>query len=226
MPGQLVHGISISDLMQALHLANLKIARVALILDNILLRAVRQRDHAMVRVLDVQIATERNHRNHVKITQVINQAMQFVGWHSLIEQHLVGLGIDDVSAVKGHQQTVMVLKVELLRQGVKTPGGTTRSQDELNTRFLRRKQLLARTRADHLLVVGKRTVDIHCDGFNCHMCLLASFSAHHLIRVRARSHSAARNGCKTTPFETKAKKYLQRRVPTYKLIKDRRCGFK
>ena len=27
-------------------------------------------------------------------------------------------------------------------------------------------------------------------------------------------------------FETKTKKYLQRRVPTYKLIKDRRCGFK
>ena len=36
----------------------------------------------------------------------------------------------------------------------------------------------------------------------------------------------ARDGCKTTPLETNAKKYLQRRVPTYKLIKDRRCGFK
>ena len=36
----------------------------------------------------------------------------------------------------------------------------------------------------------------------------------------------AYDGCKTTPFETKTKKYLQRRVPTYKLKKDRRCGFK
>ena len=172
---QLVHGISISDLMQALDLANLKIARVALILDDILLRAVRQRDHAMVRVLDVQIATERNHRDHIKITQVINQAMQFVGRHSLIEQNLVGLGIDDVSAVKGHQQTVMVLKVELLGQGVQPPCGTARSQNELNARLLRREQLLARARANHFLIVGERTVDIHRDGFNCHICLLASF---------------------------------------------------
>ena len=99
---QLVHGISISDLMQALHLADLKIARIALVFDDVFLRAVRQRDHAAVRILDVQIATKRNHRDHVKITQVINQTMQFVGRHSLIEQHLVGLGIDDVCAVKGH----------------------------------------------------------------------------------------------------------------------------
>ena len=99
---QLVHGISISDLMQALDLADLKIARIALVFDDVFLRAVRQRDHAAVRVLDVQIATERNHRDHVKITQVINQAMQFVGRHSLIEQYLVGLGIDDVCAVKGN----------------------------------------------------------------------------------------------------------------------------
>ena len=56
----------------------------------------------MVRVLDVQIATKRNHRDHVKITQVINQAMQFVGRHSLIEQHLVGLGIDHMRAIKGN----------------------------------------------------------------------------------------------------------------------------
>ena len=125
----------------------------------------------MVRVLDVQITTERNHRDHVKITQVINQAMQFVGRHSLIEQHLIGLGIDDVSAVKGHQQTIMVLKVELLGQGAKAPCRTARSQNELDARLLRREQLLARTRADDLLVVGKRTVDIHCDGFDCHICL-------------------------------------------------------
>ena len=101
--------------------------------------------------------------------------MQFVDRHSLIEQHLVGLGIDDVSAVKGHQQTVMVLKVELLCQRVQPPCGTARSQNELNARLLRREQLLARTRANHFLIVGERTVDIHRDGFNCHMCLLASF---------------------------------------------------
>lgn len=53
-------------------------------------------------------------------------------------------------AIKGHQQTIMVLKVELLGQGVKTPCGTPRSQNELNTRLLRREQFLARTRADDL----------------------------------------------------------------------------
>ena len=99
---QLVHGISVHDLMQALDLANLKVARIALVFDDVFLRAVRQRDHAMVRVLDVQIATERDDGDHVKITQVINQAMQFVGRHSLIEQHLVGLSIDDVRAIKGN----------------------------------------------------------------------------------------------------------------------------
>ena len=88
--------------MQALHLANLKIARVALILDDILLRAVRQRDHAMVRVLDMQITTERNHRDHVKITQVINQAMQFVGRHSLVKKNLIGLSVDHMRAIKGN----------------------------------------------------------------------------------------------------------------------------
>ena len=202
---QLVHGISIHDLMQALDLADLKIAGIALVFYDILLRAVRQRNHAAVRILNMQVASERNHRNHVKIAQVINQTVQFVSRHGLVKKNLIGLSIDHMRAIKGHQQTIMVLKVELLGQGVKTPCGTPRSQNELNTRLLRRKQLLARTRADHLLVVGERTVDIHCDGFNCHMCLLASFSAHHLIRARARSHSAARNGCKTTPFETKAK---------------------
>ena len=129
----------------------------------------------------MQIATERNHRDHVKITQVINQAMQFVGRHSLIEQHLVGLGIDDVSAVKGHQQTVMVLKVELLCQRVQPPCGTARSQNELNARLLRREQLLARTRANHFLIVGERTVDIHRDGFDCHICL-------HVIEQPCLSH--------------------------------------
>ena len=157
--------------MQALDLADLKVARIALVFDDVFLRTVRQCDHAAIRVLDMQIATERNHRDHVKITQVINQAMQFVGRHSLIEQYLVGLGIDDVSAVKGHQQTIMVLKVELLGQGVKTPYGTARCQDELNARLLRREQLLARTRANHFLIVGERTVDIHRDGFDCHICL-------------------------------------------------------
>ena len=97
--------------------------------------------------------------------------MQFVDRHGLVEQHLIGLGIDHVRTVKGDQQAIVVVKIEFLTQGAKTPGGTTRSQDELNARFLCREQLLARTRADHLLIVGKRTVDIHCDGFNCHMCL-------------------------------------------------------
>ena len=157
--------------MQALHLANLKIARIALVFDDVFLRAVRQRDHAVIRIHDMQIATERNHRDHVKITQVINQTVQLVSRHSLVKKDLIGLSVDHMRAIKGNQQTVMVLKVELLRQGVQSPCGTARSQDELNARLLRREQLLARTRANHFLIVGERTVDIHRDGFDCHICL-------------------------------------------------------
>ena len=99
---QLVHGISVHDLMQALDLANLKIAGIALILDDILLRAVRQRDHAMVRVLDVQIATERNHRDHVEIAQMINQTVQLVSRHGLVKKDLIGLSVDHMRAIKGN----------------------------------------------------------------------------------------------------------------------------
>ena len=72
----------------------------------------------------------------------------------------------------------MVLKVELLRQGVQPPCGTARSQDELNARLLRREQLLARTRADDLLIVGERTVDIHCDAL---IAIYASLSLNNLV---------------------------------------------
>ena len=75
--------------------------------------------------------------------------------------------------VKSHQQAIVILKVELLTKCAKAPRGTARSQDELDARLLRREQLLARARADHLLVVGERTVDIHCNGLDCHMCLPA-----------------------------------------------------
>lgn len=223
---QLVHGISVHNLMQALDLANLKIARIALILDDILLRVVRQRDHAMVRVLDMQITTERNHRDHVKITQVINQAMQFVGRHSLIEQHLVGLSVDHMRAVKGHQQTVMVLKVELLRQGVQPPCGTPEAKMSLMpdscaaSSFSRVRELIT-----FWSLVSVPSISIA-------MALIAICASLHRF-YRALSYPSrgtfaqrAYDGCKTTPFETKAKKYLQRRVPTYKLIKDRCCGFK
>ena len=104
---------------------------------------------------------------------MVEQAVQLVNRHGLVKQYLVGLSIDHVRTVKGHQQAIVVLKIELLRQGMKAPCGTARSQDELNARLLRRKQLLARARADHLLVVGERTVDIHCDGLDCHICLPA-----------------------------------------------------
>ncbi len=167
---------------------------------------------------------------------MINQAMQFIGRHSLIEQHLVGLGIDDVSAIKGHQQTVMVLKVELLRQGVQPPCGTARSQNELNARLLRREQLLARTRAASSFsrVRGLMTFWslVSVPSISIAMALIAICASLHrfyrALSYPSRGTFAQRtyDGCKTTPFETKAKKYLQRRVPTYKLIKDRRCGFK
>ena len=91
----------------------------------------------------------------------------------------------------------MVLKVELLRQGVQPPCGTARGQDELNARLLRREQLLTRARANDLLVVGKRAVDIHCDGLNRHMCLpvieqpCLSHHTEHLLQLclqRIKSH--------------------------------------
>ena len=99
---QLIHGTSVHDLMQALDLTDLKVARIALVFDDVFLRAVRQRDHAMVRVLDVQIATERNHRNHVEIAQMINQTVQFVSRHGLIKKDLIGLSVDHVRAIKGN----------------------------------------------------------------------------------------------------------------------------
>ena len=63
----------------------------------------------------MQIAAERNHGDHVKVTQMVEQAMQLVDWHGLVEQHLVGLSIDHVRTVKGHQQATMALKIELPR---------------------------------------------------------------------------------------------------------------
>lgn len=83
---QLVHGISIHDLMQALDLADLKVARIAPVFDDVLLRAIRQRNHAMVRVLDMQVATERNHGDHIIVLQVINQTVQFVSRHGLVKR--------------------------------------------------------------------------------------------------------------------------------------------
>ena len=50
---QFVHRIGIRDLMKALDLADLKIARIALVFDDILLRAIGQRDHAAIRVHDM-----------------------------------------------------------------------------------------------------------------------------------------------------------------------------
>ena len=208
---QLVHGISICDLMKALNLTDLEVARVALVLDDILLRTVRQRNHAAIRVHDVQVATERDHGNHVKVAQVIEQAMQLIDRHGLVKQHLVGLGIDYVCTVKGHEQAIVIVQAELLTKGAKAPCRTARSQNELDTRFLRREQLLARARANHLLVVGERTVDIHCDGFDCHMSLPTSSLSRTIISERS-----ARQ-------RTFLKKILVKTLkPVY--FKDDRCG--
>lgn len=86
--------------MQALDLTDLKVARIALILDDVLLRAVRQRNHAAIRVLYMQVTPERNHGDHIKVAQMINQAMQFIDRHRLVEQHLIGLGIDTCAPLK------------------------------------------------------------------------------------------------------------------------------
>ena len=56
----------------------------------------------MVRVLDVQIATKRNHGDHVEIAQMINQAMQLVSRHGLVKKDLIGLSVDHMRAVKGN----------------------------------------------------------------------------------------------------------------------------
>ena len=99
---QLVHGISIHDLMQALDLADLKVARIALVFDDVFLRTVRQCNHAAIRVHDVQVPTERNHRDHVKIAQMINQTVQLVSRHGLVKKDLIGLSVDHMRAIKGN----------------------------------------------------------------------------------------------------------------------------
>ena len=88
--------------MQALDLTDLKVARIALILDDILLRTVRQCDHAAIRVHDVQVPTERDHGNHVEIAQMINQTVQFVSRHGLVKKNLIGLSVDHMRAIKGN----------------------------------------------------------------------------------------------------------------------------
>ena len=57
----------------------------------------------------MQIAAKRDHRDHVKVTQVVEQAMKLVDRHSLVKQHLVGLGIDHVRTVKGRPEAKMSL---------------------------------------------------------------------------------------------------------------------
>lgn len=44
-----------------------------------------------------------------KLLQVIEQTMQFVDRHGLVKQYLVGLGIDYVCTVKGHEQAIMIV---------------------------------------------------------------------------------------------------------------------
>ena len=88
--------------MQALDLADLKVARIALVFDDVFLRAIRQRNHAAIRILDMQIATERNHRDHVEIAQMINQTVQLVSRHGLVKKDLIGLSVDHMRTIKGN----------------------------------------------------------------------------------------------------------------------------
>ena len=97
---QLVYGISVHDLMQALDLADLKVAGIALVFDDILLRAVRQCNHAAIRVLYMQVAPERDHGDHIIVLQVINQTVQFVSWHGLVKKDLIGLSVDNMCAIE------------------------------------------------------------------------------------------------------------------------------
>ena len=97
---QLVHGISVHNLMQALDLADLKVAGIALVFDDVFLRAIRQRNHAVVRILDMQIATKRDHGDHIIVLQMINQTVQLVSRHGLVKKDLIGLSIDHMRAIE------------------------------------------------------------------------------------------------------------------------------
>ena len=99
---QLVHGISIRHLMKALDFANLKVAGIALVFDDILLRAVRQCNHAAIRVLYMQVAPERDHGDHIIVLQVINQTVQLVSRHGLVKKDLIGLSVDHMRTIKGN----------------------------------------------------------------------------------------------------------------------------
>lgn len=108
--------------------------------------------------------------------------------------------------VKGHQQTVMILKVEPCAKACSPHAGRPEAKMSLMPDSCAASSSPARTRANHFLVVGERTVDIHRDGFDCHMCLLASFLSRTILYPsRGTFAQRAYDGCKTTPFETKAK---------------------
>ena len=97
---QLVHGISIRHLMKALDFANLKVAGIALVFDDVFPRAIRQRNHTVVRVLNMQVATKRDHGDHIIVLQVINQTVQFVSRHGLVKKDLIGLSVDHMRAIE------------------------------------------------------------------------------------------------------------------------------
>ena len=86
--------------MQALDLADLKVAGIALVFDDVFLRAIRQRNHAVVRVLDMQVATERDHGDHIIVLQMINQTVQLVSRHGLVKKNLIGLSVDHMRAIE------------------------------------------------------------------------------------------------------------------------------
>ena len=48
----------------------------------------------------MQIATERNHRDHVEIAQMINQTVQLVSRHGLVKKDLIGLSVDHMRAIE------------------------------------------------------------------------------------------------------------------------------
>ena len=99
---QLVYRIGVCHLVKTLDFTDLEIAGIALVFDDVFLRAIRQRNHAAVRILDMQIATKRDDGDHVEIAQMINQTVQPVSRHGLVKKDLIGLSVNHMRAIKGN----------------------------------------------------------------------------------------------------------------------------
>ena len=48
----------------------------------------------------MQVATERDHGDHIIVLQMINQTVQLVSRHGLVKKDLIGLSVDHMRAIE------------------------------------------------------------------------------------------------------------------------------